>query len=143
MSAQRHPKLATMIEEARPHMKYHGKGEWNDNQLLASYALARLKGGYHHLGKIKECGSNGVETSIYGTISTFDFTDMTDAVLLAHQMGVRLEVASSGPRMLKIMAHTRISSDDRKDGIAQRHPTIAGLIERAKTFLWEGGQEGA
>jgi hypothetical protein len=139
MSA-RHPKLATMIEEARPHMKHHGKGDWNDNQLLASFALARLKGGYHHLGKIKECGNHGVETSIYNTISTFDFTDMTDAVLIAHQMGVRLEVKSSGPRMLKIMAHVRVSSDDKELGTPHRHPTIDGLIERATKFRWEGGQ---
>jgi len=125
-----------MIEEARPHMKHHGKGEWSDNQLLASFALARIKGGYHHLVKIKECGS-GVETSIYGTISTFDFTDMTDAVLIAHQMGVRLEVKSSGPRMLKIMAHVRVSSDDKDLGSHQRHPTIDGLIDRAAKFRWE------
>lgn len=135
----RHPKLVEMIEEARPHMKYHGTGVWTDDQLLASYALARLKGGYHHLGKIKDCGSSGVQTSIHGTISTFDFTDMTDAVLIAHQMGVRLEVGSSGPRMLKVYAHVRTTSDDAKAGIAQRHPSVLGLIERARKFVWEGG----
>ncbi len=118
-------------------MKYHGTGEWSDNQLLASYALARLKGGYHHLGKIKDCGPNGVQTSIHGTISTFDFTDMTDAVLIAHQMGVRLEVAGSGPRMLKVYAHTRVSSDDENDSFSGRHPTICALIERATKFCWE------
>jgi len=91
----------------------------------------------NHLGKIKECGGHGVETNIYGTISTFDFTDMTDAVLIAHQMGVRLEVKSSGPRMLKIMAHVRVSSDDKELGSPHRHPTIDGLIERATKFRLE------
>lgn len=115
-------------------MKYHGSGQWTNDQLWASYALARLKGGYHHLGKIKDCGHTGVQTSVYGTMSTYDFKDLTDAVLIAHEMGVRLEIKSSGPRMLKVFAHTRVSSDSTELFVSDRHPTINGLISRALGF---------
>ena len=42
---------ASWIADAQLSMKHQGSGQWTDEQLFASYALARLKGGYHHLGK--------------------------------------------------------------------------------------------
>lgn len=117
-------------------MKHQGSGQWTDEQLFASYALARLKGGYHHLGKIKPNGRTGVETNVYGSMSTYDFKDLTDAVLIAHEMGVRIDIKSSGPRMLKVYAHTRVSSDDSSAFfVSDRHPTINGLITRAQAFI--------
>lgn len=128
-----------MMEEARRHMMRHGTGVWSDDQLLASYALAWLRGGYHHLGKIKECGPSGVETSIHGTLATFDSEGLTKAVLIAHAMGVRLEVGSSGPRMLKIYAHVRVLSDEGHLRMFERHPTLLGLMKKVETFAdWEG-----
>ena len=130
-----HPMAASWIADTQLSMKHQGSGQWTDEQLFASYALARLKGGYHHLGKIKPNGRTGVETNVYGSMSTYDFKDLTDAVLIAHEMGVRIDIKSSGPRMLKVYAHTRVSSDDSSAFfVSDRHPTINGLIARAHAY---------
>lgn len=127
----RHPELLRCIDEARQPMKYHGTGTWNDNQLLASYALAVIRGGYHHLNKVKECGPRGVETNVYAGISTFDDNLLTRIVLVAHQMGVRIEIGSSGPGRVKLMAHARYTSDDKNSGLEfwDRHPSLDHLAE--------------
>ncbi len=118
-------------------MKYHGTGEWTDDQLLASYALCIVQKGYHHMGKIKADGRTGVVTSIHGDASTFDYDALTRIVLVAHQMGVRISVGSSGPRMIKLRAHARYTSDD-KNGelcICHRHPSLDFLASECKR--WE------
>jgi hypothetical protein len=127
----RHPELIDYIEEARLPMKYHGNGTWNDNQLLASYALAVVHGGYHHLGKIKECGPRGVETSTHAGLSTFDDNLLTRIVLVAHRMGVRVEIGSSGPGMVKLIAHARYTNDDKNSPLNfyERHPSLDHLAK--------------
>lgn len=127
----RHPELLRCIEKARPHMKYHGNGQWTDDQLLASYALCVVQQGYHHLGKIKADGRTGVSSSIYGDVSTFDYDKLTRIVLVAHQMGVRISVKSSGPRMIKLLAHARYTSDDKEGALsfAERHPSLDHLAQ--------------
>lgn len=112
-------------------MKYHGDGTWNDKQLLASYALAVVRGGYHHLNKIKECGPGGMETSIYAGASTWDDNLLTRIVLVAHRLGVRIEIGSSGPRMIKLIAHARYTSDDKNSALhfRERHPSLDHLAK--------------
>ena len=126
----RHPELLRYIEDARKPMEYHGNGQWTDDQLLASYALASVAGGYHRLHKIKECG-RGVETNLYGGLSTWDVDKLTRLVLVAHCMGVRIEICSSGPGLLKLQAHARYTNDDSKCGLEffERHPSLDYLAE--------------
>ncbi len=118
-------------------MKYHGTGQWTDDQLLASYALCIIQGGYHHIGKIKDCGHTGVLASIHGDASTFDCSKLTRMVLVAHQMGVRIAVKSSGPGMIKLVAHARYTSDDKEGTLnfAERHPSLDFLASECKR--WE------
>jgi hypothetical protein len=127
----RHPQLLAYIDEAKASMKYHGTGTWNDDQLLASYALAVVEEGYHHLGKIKECGPRGVETSVRSNLSTFDGNRLTRIVLVAHRMGVRIEIGPSGPSMVKLMAHARHINDDKDSGLQfwERHPSLDHLAK--------------
>lgn len=135
----RHPELLRRIEEARGHMKYQGTGEWTDDQLLASYALCIVQKGYHHLGKIKADGRTGVVSSIYGNASTFDYDTLTRIVLVAHQMGVRMSVGSSGPRMIKLTAHARHSSDETEGELsfAERHPSLAHLASECERWAFK------
>lgn len=117
-------------------MKYHGTGQWTDDQLLASYALCIVQRGYHHLGKIKADGRTGVVSSIYGDVSTFDYDTLTRIVLVAHQMGVRITVGSSGPRMIKLSAYARHTSDEAEGGLsfAERHPSLAHLASECERW---------
>ena len=126
----RHPDLLRYIEEARHDMKYHGTGQWTEDQLLASYALATIMGGYHHLFKVKECG-RGVEINISGSLSTWDGNALTRTVLVAYRMGVRIEICPSGPGRIKLMAHARYTNDDPNCGLHfwERHPSLDHLAE--------------
>lgn len=86
--------------------------------------------GAHHLPRsgIHQC-SQGVSINAYGDLSTFDNDSLTRLVLLAHRESVRVEIASSGPRLVKIMCHKRVS--DRSQDSYSRHPDLDELIEKA------------
>lgn len=98
-----------------------------DDQQFCADMLAEWVGGYHHLPKLREFGT-GVCINFYGDLSTYDWNRLTQLVLLAHRDFIRIEVASSGPRMVKIIAHRR---SPRVDGDRQhnRHPSLADLID--------------
>jgi hypothetical protein len=127
----RHPELLRYIEEARDAMQFKGTGQWTDDQLLASYALAVVREGYHHLGRIKDCGPKGVQTSLGCDAATSDGNLLTRIVLTAHCMGVRIEIAPSGPGMIKLIAHARYTSDDKNSDLNfwERHPSLDHLAK--------------
>lgn len=60
-----------------------------------------------------------------GTISTFDFCEMTDLVLAAHDRGIRVEVSAVAPGWLVFMFHPRGST-----ALCGMHPTIEKAIAR-------------
>lgn len=59
--------------------------------------------------------------------------DNTRLVLLAHCYFVRVEIASSGPRMVKIIAHRRAprTPDDMQH---ERHPSLDDLISEIRSM---------
>ena len=86
--------------------------------------------GEHHLPQVHECGC-GVCINFSGDLSTFDFDRLTFLVLLAFRYRVRIEIASSGPRRIRIIAHRRKATGS----MSQRHPGITELTERASDLL--------
>ena len=94
--------------------------------------LAEWVGGYHRLPKVKEWGS-GVCVNFYGDLSTYDWNRLTTLVLLAHRDFVRIEIASSGPRMVRVIAHRRGPKKD-GDAVHERHPSLDDLIEQIKSM---------
>lgn len=127
----RHPELLFCIDDARILMRHYGSGNWTDDQLLASYTLAVVRGGYHNLSEIKECGPQGVEVSVYPKLSTFDNDLLTRIVLVAHRMGVRIEIGLSEPKMVKLKAYALHINDDKDCGLhlGERHPSIDYLVK--------------
>ncbi len=87
--------------------------------------LCDWAGGDHHLGKVKEWGM-GVATSYSQDLSTFDFNRLTTLVFMAHDRCIRVEIGSSGPRMVRIILHKRHTAEG---DICRRHPTLAKAIE--------------
>lgn len=106
------------------------------DQQFCVDVLAIAFGGHHHLPETKEHGS-GVHINVYpDSLATFDFDRLTTLVLLAHKYAVRIEIGSSGPKMVKIIAHRRIpGGKDLKQH--QRHPTLSDLIAKAGEMLRE------
>lgn len=85
--------------------------------------------GRHHLPKVKEFGT-GVCINYSGDLSTFDFDRLTRLVLLAHRDAVRIEIASSGPRLVRIIAHKRRHGDRNEMKMHEWHPSLSDLAAR-------------
>lgn len=102
-------------------------------EVRAERVLSKAFRGIHHAGNIKKFGGPYPwwETSVYGGLSTCDLDDMTRLVIAAHDNCVRVEVTSSGPRMVKLLLHNR-----KRDGtISERHPTIEEAIKDVRGLI--------
>ena len=106
--------------------KYYRTPWMSDDQWNCAKMVADLRGGFHHIdGRFKPCGG-GIEVSTaYGCWSTYDYNDLTRAVVLAHDRMIRFEIAPSGPRMLKLRLWQR---HGREGKVSERHPTIENAI---------------
>jgi len=95
-----------------------------EDQEYCRKMLSRWVGGDHHLPNVYEC-DGGISISVpdHG-LSTFDWDMLTHLVLLAHRYCVRIEIASSGPGRIKIIAHRR---DPAATSIYKRHPSLGEL----------------
>ena len=102
--------------------------DWmTDDQWRCWELLADLYRGFHHLqGKVKPAGPSGIEFNTANhSMATYDFDQLTRAVILAHERCIRFEITSSGPRMLRFYLHQR-----KRSGRAyERHPTIHQVLE--------------
>lgn len=99
----------------------------NKHQIYCKNMLSEWVGGDHHLPDVKEFGT-GICINFYGDLSTYDWNRLTMLVLLAHRDSVRIEIASSGQRMVKIIAHRRKPKEE-GDNQWQRHASLDDLIE--------------
>lgn len=93
--------------------------------------LAYAFRGIHHAGKIKKHSDDYWETNIFGGISTFDFDHLTRLVLAAHKWAVRVEITSSGPRMVKL----HLSARTREGSVYSRHPDIDSVVSEFKQLV--------
>ena len=82
-------------------------------------------GGNHMFGKVQPSGEGLMINSQTFAASTFDFDNLTRAVILAHERMIRFEICPSGPRLLKLFAHKRHQREGR---MHERHPTIEEAI---------------
>jgi hypothetical protein len=88
--------------------------------------------GEHHIPRsgVKEFGL-GWCVNHYGDLSTFDFDRLTRLVFLAHDRCVRVEIRSSGPRMVKLCIWKR---SGRTGEIWSRHPTIETALDMWRKY---------
>lgn len=104
--------------------------KFTEDQRACIRTLADWAGGEHHLFEVKPFGP-GVVATHYGSLSTFDFSEMTRLVLLAHRDAVRVEIQPG--RYLKVVAHKRKAGGENELRSYERHPTLQDLIEMAET----------
>lgn len=105
--------------------------KFSEDQEHCIKALSVFAHGRHHLPKPKEFG-NGVCVNWVGDLASFDFDRLTRLVLVAHACAVRIEIASSGPRMVKIVAHRRKHGDRKVLKFHEYHPSLADLQASAE-----------
>lgn len=103
-----------------------------EDQEYCRKALSRWVGGDHHLPNVYEWGM-GICISVHGDISTFDWDRLTYLLLIAHRYRIRIEISSSGPRAVRVIAHRRKAEGTQ----SVRHPELTDLVESCcKALLW-------
>lgn len=94
-------------------------------EVRAEKLLSRVFRGMHHVWSLKKTGTYW--TCIHnGSLSTFDFDQLTRLVLGAHEYCCRIDISNGGPRSLKIVVCDRKREGDFTD----RHPTLEQAVER-------------
>lgn len=108
---------------------YYSDHPWmNDDQKECFELLCDIHGGGNHVfGKIYPMQSHGIyiNSTCSHYMSTFDFDNLTRAVVLAHDRMIRFQIEPSGPNMLKLCFSKRKSREGR---MHERHPTIESAI---------------
>lgn len=102
-----------------------------DEQWECFEMLCDLCRGSHHIGgTVKPCG-NGILINLRHGFhaATFDFSGLTEAVIMAHDRCIRFEIEPSGPGMLKLVFHKR---SGREGEMHQRHPTLEQAIKKLR-----------
>ena len=89
--------------------------------------------GAHHLPTVHAFGG-GVCINHYADFATTDSDKLTRLVLLAHLHSVRIEIASSGPRMVKVIAHRREPMVPGGSWTTQ-HPTLEMLRDQIDKMI--------
>jgi hypothetical protein len=94
--------------------------------------LCDIHGGANHMfGKIQASGEQGlfINSKASHYMSTFDYSNLTKAVVIAHDRMIRFQIEPSGPRMLKFTAHKRHLREGR---MYERHPTMEEAISNIR-----------
>ena len=115
-----------------PEKEPYRKDWMTDDQYECHRMLADIVGGFHHIYNKVKPWADGIETSINGQWSTFDFNLLTRAVVLAHDRTIRFGVESSGRGLFRIVMHKRRTREGR---MSERHPTIEDAIQTLRGSL--------
>jgi hypothetical protein len=97
-------------------------------------------GGWHHVQKRTDI-QGGVRFWKNGSVSTFDFDELTRLVVAAHAVRCRVEIESHGPRMLRFWLSEREDSADKH--FYRHHPGVEDLEQMGRELadrLREGGR---
>ena len=86
--------------------------DWmSDKQWSCALLLSDVFGGFNNCAHIKPFG-HGIEMSTRQDLSTYDGSELTRLVLLAHKRSVRASVLPSGPGQIKIVLFQRKPIDE-------------------------------
>lgn len=107
--------------------KYNRHSWMSDNQWECMKLLGDLFYGFHHMRveRVKEWGTGIAYSDSTRGLSTFDYSNLTRIVLMAHKRCIRVEIAPSGPGLIKLILHKRKGT---KGKMHERHPDLNELI---------------
>jgi hypothetical protein len=122
----------------RSRLEAHGCPKPSDAGLRCADLVERLVGGLHHVYGSK--GADGVDWTgsfvkviVSPGMATFDWSAMTRAVLLAHELSIRVEITNAG-RYEALLLHPRLADDGTGEAdMMTHHPTVDRMVA-----LWDG-----
>ena len=79
-----------------------------------------------------------IEIGYPSSLSTFDNSHLTELVILAHDLAIRLEIRPWTPRSLRLLFHRR---EGREGTFDTRHPTIESAVEDLHSLTKEKWNE--
>jgi hypothetical protein len=100
--------------------------------MAAFDLLSRLWHGGHHVVERVVMKSAVWNHPLYclvrfrGELATFDFTDLTYLVFLAHDLCIRVSVSARSTGLLELKFHPR----QREGRMGQRHPTLDDVFDK-------------
>ncbi len=113
--------------------EYVGRDELSDFEKRVADLLGELARGIYHISDEVEKGKWSdwmVEIRFGGSLSTFDFNDLTRLVFLAHDYCIRVEISPRANRYFTIRLHPRTRDGD---SFSNRHPSIEDALS-----AWRG-----
>jgi hypothetical protein len=119
-------------DEAVAKIRYLGCEVSPFGALCAEFA-SRLYGGMHHFPRYEQgiervdwANNHCLSWTHWGEMGSFDGSELTLAVLLAHDLGLRLTLRGVGPGYMRLGLGIR--DTDRCFSGFGRHPTIEGRV---------------
>jgi hypothetical protein len=109
----------------KEHYSWMTSDQWECFQMLCDI----FYGAHHVYGKIQASGKSGIFINAKNAsnhFATFDYCNMTRAVVMAHDRCIRFAIEPSKSGMLKLVFHKRHT---REGDISERHPTLAEAIK--------------
>lgn len=87
--------------------------------------------GLHHfdsreMERVEWSNPRFIQVRWAGSLSTFDFNELTRLVFLAHDRCIRVEIKPGSNRFLTLLFHPRKSRDG---GMTERHPNLEQAVE--------------
>lgn len=104
----------------------------NDDQFECWCMFCELlHGGNHQFGKVKPAGADGITVIEHaaGGWGTYDFDNLTRAVVLAHDRCIRFYISPCNWQNLRFHLHKR---DAREGSIMVKHPTLEEAVEKIR-----------
>lgn len=93
-------------------------------------------GAHHVFGIVRPSRKNGIvinSSNCSNHFGSFDYNNLTRAVVMAHDRMIRFSIEPSGPGMLKLSFHKRCSRDG---DMAQCHPELEVAVDKIrKSFV--------
>lgn len=98
--------------------------------------LGQVWRGIYHLEKqirkVDWANTFWITINIYGDLSTYDFSRLTELVVLCHDRMLRLEISPCNFRYLTLIFHQRMNRDGM---IGERMPTMEDHIQAIREHL--------
>ena len=112
--------------------KWMSADQWECFEMLCDLC----RGAHHIGGKVTESGSNGIKINLtYGfDASTFDYSGLTRAVVLAHDRCIRFAILPANSKSVKLILHKR---QGRTGDMGQIHPHLEVAIERERVVKYD------
>jgi hypothetical protein len=112
----------------RKEYSWMSEDQWQCFEMLCDL----FRGPHHVHGKIYSLGEDGIYincTNAVNFFGTYDYSNMTRAVVMAHDRCIRFAIEPSGPNMLKLVLSKR---HKRRGDISVRHPHLEESISKIR-----------